>query len=296
MRLSLGLLALLFFCACLLPDSPCASEKAVLLTEEMQLKVADAFNDESEYYRAITEYKKFLILFPESDRADYAVFKMGMAYYHGEEYDASVRSLAHLREQYPDSSYAPEAQYFEGLGYWKAKKYSKAKTSLEALAASYPDSRYAPLALVADAMLALDQDNANAGRQGMERLVAVYPEYPGSLRAKEALGLLDQYENLPRKSETLAGIMSAVLPGSGYIYAEHYGDGITAFLINALAIAGTVTAVYQENYAVAGIVGGVGLPFYLGNIYGSANAAKKWNLAVRNELRNKISVTLNFDF
>ena len=71
--------------------------------------------------------------------------------------------------------------------------------------------------------------------------------------------------------------------------------GLTAFLINA-AIAGTVTAVYQENYAVAGIVGGIGLPFYFGNIYGSANAAKKWNLAVRKELRNKIQVTLSYDF
>jgi hypothetical protein len=43
-------------------------------------------------------------------------------------------------------------------------------------------------------------------------------------------------------------------------------------------------------------VGGIGLPFYLGNIYGSANAAKKWNIAVRNELRSRISVTIDYDF
>jgi hypothetical protein len=87
--------------------------------------------------------------------------------------------------------------------------------------------------------------------------------------------------------------MSAILPGSGYIYAEHYGDGITAFLINGLFIAGTVTAIHQENYAVAGIVGGVGVPFYPGNIYGSANAAKKWNLGVRNVIIQKIHSTLS---
>jgi hypothetical protein len=57
-----------------------------------------------------------------------------------------------------------------------------------------------------------------------------------------------------------------------------------------------VTAIYQENYAVAAIVGGIGLPFYFGSIYGSANAAKKWNIAVRKDLRNKICVTLNYDF
>ena len=81
---------------------------------------------------------------------------------------------------------------------------------------------------------------------------------------------IDRYQELPEKSPVLAGVMSAILPGSGYIYAEHYGDGITAFLINGLFIAGTITAIHQENYAVAGIVGGVGVPFYLGNIYGSA--------------------------
>ena len=296
MRPSLGVLALLVLCFCPQYGSPCASEKGILLTENMELKVADTFMDEHEYYRAITEYKKFLILFPESDKADYALFRIGMAYYHGEEYETSTRTLANLREKYPESSHAPEAQYFEGLGYWKLKKYLNAKIAFEVVVVSYPDSNYAPMALVADAMLALDQDNINAGRQGMENLIANYPDYPASMRAKETLGLFDQYQYLPEKSEILAGIMSAVVPGSGYIYAEHYGDGITAFLINALAITGTVTAVNSENYAVAAIVGGIGLPFYLGNIYGSANAAKKWNIAVRNELRNRISVTLDYDF
>jgi len=296
MKLPLKLLSVLFFVFSPLLGFSYASENGVLLTAEVQLRIADAFMDEGEYYRAITEYKKFLIIFPQSEKGDYAIFKIGMSYYHGEEYESSTRALAALREKYPESSYAAQAHYFEGLGYWKLKQYQTAKTAMAALAASYPDSEYAPLALVAGSMLALDQENVSVSRHGLEQLGSTYPDYPGSKKAKEALGLLDQYENLPRKSEALAGIMSAVLPGTGYIYAEHYGDGITAFLINALAIAGAVTAVYHENYAVAGIVGGIGLPFYLGNIYGSANAAKKWNLAVRRELRNRIAVTLNYDF
>jgi len=290
------MLAIWIFCLCLAAGSPGASEKGILLTEETELKVADAFMAEREYYRAITEYKKFLILFPESDKTDYALLKIGLAYFHGEEYEASARTLANLREKYPQSIHAPEARYFEGLDYWKLRRYDHANTALEGVALSYPDSGHAPLALVADAMLALDQDDVNAGRRGIEMLVAAYPDYPASLRAEETLGLLDQYQSLPRKSEFLAGALSAVVPGSGYIYAEHYGDGITAFLINALAIAGTVTAACNENYAVAAIAGGIGLPFYFGNIYGSANAARKWNLAVRNELRSRISVTLDADF
>jgi hypothetical protein len=56
------------------------------------------------------------------------------------------------------------------------------------------------------------------------------------------------------------------------------------------------TGIHQENFAVAGIVAGVGLPFYAGNIYGSANAAKKWNNAVKSEFRNKIRTTMGFEF
>ncbi|HTY20537.1 MAG TPA: hypothetical protein VMC44_02760, partial [Geobacteraceae bacterium] len=63
-----------------------------------------------------------------------------------------------------------------------------------------------------------------------------------------------------------------------------------------LFIAGTVVAIRQENYAVAGIVGVIGTPFYLGNIYGAANAATKWNLAVRRDLQGKLAVTLDYHF
>ena len=296
MKSSLHVLALLtiFFCTSL--ESLSASENGILLSENMPLKVADAFMEESEFYRAITEYKKFLILFPESDQGDYAVLKIGLAYYHGEEYEASVRNLENLREKYQESRYIPESMYFAGLGYWKLKKYENAKTSLDGISKSYPDSIYAPKALIASTMLDLDQDHLDNSMQDMEKLIHAYPDHPASIQARETIVLLDQYRNLPIKSEILAGVMSAIVPGSGYVYAEHYGDGITAFLINALAVAGTITAVGNENYAVAAIVGGIGLPFYFGNIYGSANAVKKWNLAARNELRNRISVTLNHDF
>jgi outer membrane protein assembly factor BamD (BamD/ComL family) len=273
-----------------------AAERGVLLTEAMQLKVADAFMEEGEYYRAVTEYKRFLILFPDSDRADYALFRTGLACYRGEEYESAAKCFSALREGYRESGYAPQARYFEGLSYWKSKQYGAAASAFESLVNSYPESESAPLALVAAAMLALEQENVDASRRRLQTLATTYPDYPSSLKARDAVNLLDQYQNLPRKSEILAGVMSAVVPGSGYFYAEHYGDGVTAFLINALAIAGIVTATYHENYAVAGIVGGIGLPFYFGNIYGSANAAKKWNLALRKELRNKIQVTLSYDF
>lgn len=271
-------------------------DKGFLLTEEIQFKMADVFMEEGEYYRAITEYKKFLILFPDSEKADYALFKIGMAYYRGEEYDSSVKYFSVLEKKYKTSRHLPEASYYKGLSYWKSKDGEKARTAFDTLTEVFPRSEFAPLALVAGSLVTFEEENVPASMKRLERLIDQYPEYPGSKNAKEAMTLIDQYPRLPEKSETLAAVMSAVLPGSGYIYAGHVEDGITAFIINTLFIAGTITAIHSENYAVAGIVGGIGLPFYVGNIYGSANAARKWNLGVKRELHNKVFLTLDFEF
>ena len=207
-----------------------------------------------------------------------------------------VRCFSVLGEKYKASRYLPEALYYEGLSYWKMKDREKARAAFDTLAEVFPWSEFAPLALIAGSLVTFEEENVPASRKCLERLTDRYPEYPGSKNAIEAMALIDQYPRLPEKSETLAAAMSAVLPGSGYIYADRVGDGITAFLINALFIAGTIAAVNAENYGLAGVVGGIGLPFYLGNIYGSANAAKKWNLGVKRELRNKVFLTLDFKF
>ena len=270
-----------------------AEEKMIVLTEDVQLKLADAFMAEGEYYRAVTEYKKFLILFPDAARADYALFNMGEAYYKGEEYASAARTFGSLQEKYPGSNDAVQAGFLEGFSYWKLKQYEKARAMFDAVAGTHSESEYAPRALAASSLVALDEDNAAASRQGLERFVDRYPEHSALSNVKEAMTLIDEYQELPQKSPVLAGVMSAIIPGSGYMYAGHYGDGITAFLINGLFIAGTITGINQENYPVAAVVGGIGLPFYFGNIYGSANAARKWNREAREGLRQKIHVALS---
>ena len=40
--------------------------RTLVITDELQLGLAEAFMSEGEYYRAITEYKRFLYFFPDS--------------------------------------------------------------------------------------------------------------------------------------------------------------------------------------------------------------------------------------
>jgi len=172
------------------------------------------------------------------------------------------------------------------------KDYNRTRMALAEITEGHPGSEYAPRALAVAGLVALDEDKAVLSRRSLERFLERYPDHSGAENVRDALAYLDQYERLPEKSPVLAGALSAILPGSGYMYAERYGDGFTAFLINGLFIAGTVTGIHNENYAVSAIVGGIGIPFYLGNIYGSANAAKKWNLEVKREVLRKVHASL----
>ncbi len=270
-----------------------AEEQAVYISQDVQLRLGDAFLAEGEFYRAITEYKKFRILFPDSERGDIALFRTGIAYYLGEEYEAAARTFGSLAEFYPLSRYLSHALYYEGLSRWKRKDHAGAAGLFTKLVQEGPDSSFAPRALVARSLLELDRGDAALAAGDLELFLATFPEHPEKPHVQEALALVRDYEHLPQKSEILAAVLSAILPGSGYVYAGRYGDGLSAFLLNALFIAGSVTAVNSELYPAAALTGGIGLPFYMGNIYGSANAVKKHNSGIKRELRGKISAVLD---
>ncbi len=81
------------------------------------------------------------------------------------------------------------------------------------------------------------------------------------------------------KKPWLASAMSVVIPGSGKIYAKNVKEGITSFLF--------VAAMAYQSYrgfdkqgtksATGWIYGGLGLGFYVGNIYGAQQSAKNYN-------------------
>ena len=152
---------------------------AVLLTGNLQLKIADAFMGEGEYYRAVTEFKRFLILFPDSGKADYASFQIGMAYFKGEEYGAAAKSFLAVREKFPESGYAIQAGYLEGSSYWKLKHYDRARVALESLVEQHPESEYAPRSLATICLAALDENKADVSRQALKRFLERYPGHPG---------------------------------------------------------------------------------------------------------------------
>ncbi len=102
----------------------------------------------------------------------------------------------------------------------------------------------------------------------------------------------DWKSNPPYKSPALAGILSTIIPGSGKIYTEEYGDGIVAFLTTGLL---TFLAYdnFRANHNTRGwiFISLAGL-FYAGNIYGSIASAQIYNARIAFEFKDGINLFL----
>jgi hypothetical protein len=97
-------------------------------------------------------------------------------------------------------------------------------------------------------------------------------------------------EHLKRKKPFLAGLFSAIIPGTGKLYAGKPREAIYSLMPVVFNFAQAAEGYYynKTNSPHLYVFGAVGTVFYASNIYGSARAAKRKNEENRFRLRNNI--------
>ena len=105
---------------------------------------------------------------------------------------------------------------------------------------------------------------------------------------------VDEIYNARWKSPLLAGVLSAIIPGSGKMYAGYPKDGLVS-LMTVLLTGGLALYGYQKyglNSTLFWISGGFCASFYLADIYGSVKAALLYN---KHKYLEKVSPCLDID-
>ncbi|GIK22306.1 MAG: hypothetical protein BroJett005_17200 [Ignavibacteriota bacterium] len=97
-----------------------------------------------------------------------------------------------------------------------------------------------------------------------------------------------QKTNPDYKSEVLAGVYSAIIPGLGKIYTENYSDGITSFLLTGLFSYLAYTNFNNDHPVRAWIFTLAGAGFYAGNVYGSIASAQIFNAKINFDFINDV--------
>jgi putative component of membrane protein insertase Oxa1/YidC/SpoIIIJ protein YidD len=116
------------------------------------------------------------------------------------------------------------------------------------------------------------------------------------LRKIDIESAIDQLQSRGSKSPVLAGVMSAVLPGTGYMYAGHLQEGLAAMITNGLLGWGIYSLFKNHNTGSGILLSSIAVPFYLGNIIGSANTAITVNQKEQAMLYDGLRNSLQIDF
>lgn len=229
-----------------------------------------------DYLRAVGEYQRYLDILPD----DSVKFKIGIAYSRMAKYSLAAIQFSSIK----DSSLMQIAniEYYKSL--FQDEDFPGFRTSYSNL----------------------KEDRQSKYLKDINRLYNLtylftgdeLPTEAGFLRPfnkadKNTLkNFYDWKKNPPYKSPLAAAIMSAIIPGSGKIYTEHYGDGIMAFLSSTVLGYIAYTDFKAGHNTRGWIFTAAAAGFYAGNIYGSAASAQIYNAQISFDFRNGIKLFL----
>ncbi|MBN1798951.1 MAG: hypothetical protein JW822_10255 [Spirochaetales bacterium] len=250
--------------------------------------------EQGEYERAAGEYLRFLFLNSNKNEAA-LLLKIGLCYKKAENYSKAITTFHKALALIIDDN-QKEAVYYElAYCFFKLELYQDSlSVVLQSQSVVREKSSRLILLETADSLCLTDWDTAFL-------LMDAYLKQPQADYydlATELNNFTVQGQSLPYKSPVFSGILSAVIPGSGKIYAGNFMDGLFS-LITVGIFGGMAAYSFYEDGAesVPGwIYTAVGGIFYLGNIYGSVTAAHLYNERQEQLIIQKVRETVAHKF
>lgn len=236
--------------------------------------------EEEDYYRAITEYKRFLSYFPEDERVPLSRLNIALAYKRGGKTDLAVEHFRQIREDYAGDGLAERASYEIGASYFQNGRYQDASAAFSEFIRSHPDS---PRLDAGRLLLGWSLVHLWELEGAAQAFSSVSGESPQYLFASGLTLELEAGVAVPGKSPVLAGILSAVLPGSGQVYTGRLNEGLTSFILNGSFIWAVVELFGHGNEVAGVILGFFETGWYTGGVFGAVNDAHKYNRKSRRD-------------
>jgi len=227
-----------------------------------------------DYYRAITEFKRFSLLFPGHERQPAAELLIGLALQEEQAYDDAFTHFQrwHLVDDPTDATRV--AAFKLGELRFQQGQYRQAIGYFQGFLDTYPNG---PLVSYTKYMLGLSwalDGQLSEAQQVFATLPARDP------LVQPALALQDELRLAPPpqlKSPQVAGVLSGMLPGAGHLYAGKPWQALTAFVLNGVFLAGAAYAFHEKLEATGAILLFFEAGWYLGGISSAMDATRTAN-------------------
>ena len=266
----------------LLPGRACADDLTARYynLREMEIRqfAADLFAA-GEYFRAITEARRYLSLFPEGPRTEEMARRIGDAYLMSHAWEEAIASYDDFLVKFPASRQTGAAIFYKAIALLKQGNAAEAERLFERVQ-SGDDRQKKGEAACWEILLLIRQNRFDEAERRLKDQM-VRPEI--EKEADIILKMIQEKKNTRYKSPETAGMLSALLPGSGQFYNGRYQDGVYSFLLNTLFTLGAYKAYDQGNNALGALLTLIEIGWYTGGIYGAVGGANKYNRRIDDE-------------
>ena len=276
MKTFLSFSALIFLCAFPMPVSAQVSD------------FADSLFQEGDYLNAAHEYKRILFLHSNIPHIDFIAFRVAASYQNAGQLEKAIPSYQSLIDTYPNSPLAERATNNIAQCHILLGARERGIASLENFLSKHKGSNLAPLAHFTIGMLHVEKNEWTQASKVWNNVSSVYPDSPFAEASARLARIIKNADTLPRRSPTVAGVLSVLVPGSGQVYSGKTVDGLYAFM--SVAVLGSASFYYtsKERYEVAVPVAVLGVFFYGNSIYQGIRAAETFNLQHEGHFRSRI--------
>ncbi|MCP4498778.1 MAG: hypothetical protein GY822_02290 [Deltaproteobacteria bacterium] len=258
------------------------------------LVFADHLFLDGDYYRAITEYRRFLFeVRGRGSEAPRAALAIGEALLRGEQWDAAGRQFDGVAQRTRNLGLRRTALFAAGRAYLLDGRPELAKPRFRLI--STDEQTPAGLRRQSSWYLAwghFDAGELTLAKETFQLLASSAGEHQAS--AEEILLAMQGIDHLPTKDPLTAGLLSLV-PGLGHFYLGQWVTGTTSLVWNALFLFATIQAFLTGDIGIALVLTVFEIGWYGGGIFGAVAGANRYNRdAVRN-WRDDILATHSMD-
>lgn len=259
------------------------------------LRFADALVEEKDFIRAAVEYQRYLAMV-DGAGADVAQihFKIALCFRQAHEYEKALTAFRDVVARFPETAWAVQAHVQVAYTLFLAGRHEESTQAVEPTPMSAGPDEVAILTSIKGANLMFERRWDAADRY----FKALVEQRPGDRVVADMAALAAEGARQPRKSAVAAGLMSAILPGTGRWYAGRRADGVLS-LITFVTTGWQAYRGFDKNgvRSTRGwIYGSLAGFLYVGNIYGSVVAVRINNDAAESSLLRRAEMSISVSF
>ncbi|MEO0897879.1 MAG: hypothetical protein AAFY71_15840 [Bacteroidota bacterium] len=248
-----------------------AQQKENIYDEDHSIRFAGHLFQRKDFAMAAGEYEHVLFFQPKDS---FFHHRLLISYLKSSQFNTGIKRG---NELYPSlTSMPPDIAFTLGKTYLMAERYEALTYLFLGEKSSLKPSDKAYLSI-----------GNNLINRNWEEAQSIFSQQdPKSKIAELYRPIVQRTESVAYKKAWVGGVLSAIIPGTGKIYAKQWKDGV----IGLLFVGSLAFSTYRQfnrggtDNWLTFVYGGLTLGFYAGNVFGSWKAVKRYNQRIDNEI------------